>query len=272
MKNKCIYKYHDQYTGEEPLCIYLCNLTNPERALIVPLVPASINPSCLKLSVTRQFANVANFQNVRHEDIDPSFIFIDNKPAQISNEDMLNIAIMLTTIQEEKFLEVIGASMKLASQNSHIIEHTINYLAWKKEKYLISTEEYRNKTTIYENGIYWANLGYNIGTELNKQRPVLVWKKRVNTTNSEYNSYIVIPITSQYKQSHYKTNVPIQLNQKDSLLRIEDMQRISIKRITRPLLDESKKIVFIDNAKREEIKEAIRDFYIFDNNYSDHHA
>ena len=62
-------------------------------------------------------------------------------------------------------------------------------------------------------------------------------------------------------------NVPIDINGKTSYLRIEDMHRINIKRISRPILDSSNAIIFIDNDKRKEIIDAIQKFYIFDNKH-----
>ena len=128
-------------------------------------------------------------------------------------------------------------------------------------------QTYQKKTDIYENGIYWASLGVNIGSELNKNRPVLIWKKRCSGNNEENFSYIVIPITSKEKNKRYYMNVPIDINGKTSYLRIEDMHRINIKRISRPILDSSNAIIFIDNDKRKEIIDAIQKLYIFDNKH-----
>jgi len=120
---------------------------------------------------------------------------------------------------------------------------------------------------VYENGIYWASLGVNVGSELNKNRPVLIWKKHCNGAEEKNYSYIVIPITSKEKKKQYYMNVPLNINGRQSYLRIEDMRRINIKRITRPILDDDHKIIFIDENKREEIIDAIQRFYIFENKH-----
>ena len=106
-----------------------------------------------------------------------------------------------------------------------------------------------------------------VGSELNKSRPVLVWKKRCNGENEENYSYIVIPITSKDKSKKYYMNIPIDINGRPCYLRIEDMRRINIKRFTRPILNDNKKILFIDNNKRDEIIDAIKKFYIFENQH-----
>ena len=61
-------------------------------------------------------------------------------------------------------------------------------------------------------------------------------------------------------------NVPIVINGRSCYLRIEDMRRINIRRFTRPILDNNK-IIFIDNSKRNEIIDAIKKFYIFENQH-----
>ena len=65
----------------------------------------------------------------------------------------------------------------------------------------------------------------------------------------------------------FRSNVPIDINGRPCYLRIEDMRRINIKRFTRPILNDNKKILFIDNSKRDEIIDAIKKFYIFENQH-----
>ena len=45
------------------------------------------------------------------------------------------------------------------------------------------------------------------------------------------------------------------------------MKRINIRRIVGPVLDDKHNILFIDEPKREDIKNAISQFYIFDNQH-----
>ena len=62
-------------------------------------------------------------------------------------------------------------------------------------------------------------------------------------------------------------NVPIDINGTTSYLRIEDIRRINIKRISRPILDDRNAIIFIDDDKRKEIIDAIQRFFIFENKH-----
>lgn len=263
-----IYRYHDAYTGSDPLCIYLCSLESSTRALIIPLIPSPINNSCFKISTTRQFAHIEGCTEIHLNDLILPCLFIDGKPAKINSDDLSAIATYLIDTHIQDFKKIIHNKIKPDSFKSALLEATIHFLLWTKIKYQMSMLDYTHKTTVYENGVYWANLGHNVGAELNKSRPVLIWKKRINQNNESYNSYIVIPITSKHKNATYKMNVPLLLNGRDSFLRIEDIQRISIRRISRPLVDDDKNIIFIDDDKRNEIKEGIKNFLIFDNCYS----
>ena len=62
-------------------------------------------------------------------------------------------------------------------------------------------------------------------------------------------------------------NVSIDINGRECFLRIEDMRRISIKRFTRPILDDNNKIIFINADKRKEILDVIQRFFIFENKH-----
>ena len=151
--------------------------------------------------------------------------------------------------------------------SNKLFESLYQFLKWKQQKLSLNFTPYKTKTKVYENGIYWAMLGANVGSELNKSRPILVWKKRSNGDNEENYSCIVIPITSKEKSKKYYMDVPIDINGRECYLRIEDMRRISIKRFTRPILDDKNKIIFISDDKRKEIIEAIKRFYIFENHH-----
>ena len=53
---------------------------------------------------------------------------------------------------------------------------TIDFSKWTKEKANLRYNGQLPKFPIYNNFIYWCNLGINIGSEQNKLRPVLILK------------------------------------------------------------------------------------------------
>lgn len=259
LKKTYIYRYKDGY--ETPLCIYLCDIQTKGRILIMPLTE-NLSGNVYKLSVTRQYADLDHYKEIDKNTI-ISALFLNSKPVQVPESD-------LKFIQEyiiKNYISEICNNALTSNISTILFESIYQFLSWKHQKFLLNFQPYKRKTTVYENGIYWASLGVNVGSELNKNRPVLIWKKRCNGTDEKDYSYIVIPITSKKKKKHYYMNVSIDINGSESFLRIEDMRRINIKRITRPILTSDKKLIFIDEDKRKEILEAIQKFYIFENKH-----
>lgn len=254
-----IYRYKDKI--ETPLCIYLCDIQTKGKILIMPLTENN-SGNVYKLSVTRQYADLDNYKEINKEAV-ISALFLNSKPVQVPESD-------LKYIQEyiiKNYMDRICSNAVTSNLSLLLFESIYQFISWKHQKFLLNFQPYKRHTTVYENGIYWASLGVNVGSELNKNRPVLIWKKRCNGADEKDYSYIVIPITSKKKRKHYYMNVPIDINGSQSYLRIEDMRRINIKRITRPILTSEKKLIFIDENKRKEIIDAIQKFYIFENRH-----
>lgn len=261
LKRNSIYRYKD---GENsPLGIYLCDTQAKGKIVVVPLTNKKSDDFCYKLSVTNQFAAIGRFCEIDKKDI-ISGLYLDSKLVKIPYCDISHI--------QHCIIHMMFGKIESMAHTSHssvwIFESIYQFLSWKTEKWKLNFSEYQKKTTIYENGIYWASMGVNVGSELNKRRPVLVWKKRCGGNDESTFSYIVIPITSKQKNKKYFYNVPIDINGKECYLRLEDMHRISIKRFSKPVLSPDKKILFITQEKRDEINSAIKNFYIFDNDYS----
>jgi mRNA-degrading endonuclease toxin of MazEF toxin-antitoxin module len=260
IKKTYIYRYKEK--GGSPLCIYLCDTQIKNRILIIPLT-ANGSGNVYKLSVTNQYADLDNYKEINKASI-TSALFLNSKPVQIPDTD-------LKTIQSyviDNLMNKICADSHKSNSSLQLFESIYQFLKWKHQKFLLNFLPFAKKTTVYENGLYWASLGVNVGSELNKNRPVLIWKKRCSGTDESNYSYIAIPITSKAKSKRYYMNVPVDINGQVCYLRIEDMRRINIRRISRPILDTNNNIIFIDNSKRKEIMEAIEKFYIFENKHN----
>lgn len=260
LKKNYVYRYKE--ACGTPLCIYLCDTQTKNRILIIPLTD---NPdgNVYKLSVTKQYADLSNYKEINVATI-TSALFLNSRPVRIPDGDLL---IIRRSILDD-IMNRICVDVRPNNVSSFLFESVYQFLKWKWQKLLLNITEYKKKTTVYENALYWASLGVNVGSELNKNRPVLVWKKRVGGDNEANYSYIVIPITSKNKNGRYYMNVPIDINGRHCFLRIEDMRRINIRRFTRPILNDENKIIFISNEKREEIIQAIEKFYIFENKHT----
>lgn len=259
IKKSYIYRYKEN--ENTPLCIYLCNTQTKDRILIVPLTPQP-SDKAYKLSVTKQYADLSSYKEISKNFI-ISPLYLNSKPVCIPEKDLKEIQSFIITDMMNK----ISNDAHCNNTSSFLFESIYQFLKWKWQKLLLNVLPYQKTTTVYENGIYWASLGVNVGSELNKNRPVLIWKKRCNGNEEKNFSYIVIPITSKNKSKKYYMNVPIMINERQCYLRIEDMRRINIKRISRPILNKESKIIFIDNDKRSEIMTAIQKFFIFENRH-----
>lgn len=68
----------------------------------------------------------------------------------------------------------------------------IEYSIWTKEKAKLKYNGIIPNFPIYNNFIYWCNLGINIGSEQNKIRPVIIVGSTIKSPIA-----IIIPLTSK---------------------------------------------------------------------------
>ena len=85
--------------------------------------------------------------------------------------------------------------------NSINTADAIQFSEWTKEKTNLRYNGQLPKFPIYNNFIYWCNLGINIGSEQNKLRPVLVLKTSKNSPICT-----VLPLTTKRLQDGLKKN------------------------------------------------------------------
>lgn len=265
LKRLCIYRYSDN--GTQPLGIFLCNTAYDNRIVIIPLTPDASTADSVPLSTVEQYANPLAYKEIFTDDLIQQ-IFIKSAPARITQSEFIQIHQKILNLLFQEFRSSVDTYMSTLD----LFEKTYQFIKWQQRKYTISIPSYMDNLQVYENAIYWADIGINVGSELNKRRPVLIWKKRINHKRNADSSFIVIPITSKSKGGKYYMNVPVMIGTKQCYLRIEDMRRINIRRIISPITDKTQpqknRLIFIDNITRNQIKNAIKQFYIFDNQYN----
>lgn len=103
----------------------------------------------------------------------------------------------------------------------------IQFSEWTKEKTNLRYNGQLPKFPIYNNFIYWCNLGINIGSEQNKLRPVLVLKTSKNPPICT-----ILPLTTKRLQDGLWFH--IDLEKVDSTVLVEQLRVISKIRITNP--------------------------------------
>ncbi len=104
---------------------------------------------------------------------------------------------------------------------------TIQFSEWIKEKSNLRYNGLLPKFPIYNNFIYWCNLGINIGSEQNKLRPVIILRTSKNSPICT-----ILPLTT--KRLHDGFWFHIDLEEIDSTVLIEQLRVVSKIRISVP--------------------------------------
>ena len=111
--------------------------------------------------------------------------------------------------------------------NSITNTDTIEFSRWTKEKANLRYNGQLPKFSIYNNFIYWCNLGINIGSEQNKLRPVLILKTSKNSPICA-----ILPLTTKRLNDQFWFH--IDLEEIDSTVLVEQLKVVSKLRVTNP--------------------------------------
>lgn len=104
---------------------------------------------------------------------------------------------------------------------------TLEFSEWINEKANLRYNGQIPKFPIYNNFIYWCNLGINVGSEQNKLRPVLILKTSKNSPICT-----IIPLTS--KRLHDKFWFHVDLEEIDATALVEQLRVVSKLRMFNP--------------------------------------
>ncbi|WP_329504008.1 type II toxin-antitoxin system PemK/MazF family toxin [Pediococcus pentosaceus] len=101
-------------------------------------------------------------------------------------------------------------------------------------KYLRDTYSEQHSFPFFQKGIFWANLGENIGAEINKIRPVIILSK------TQYNlsdTVVVAPLTTGHINRPFLLPYQYKLFQskypgleRDSIVKLDQIRTISVSR------------------------------------------
>ena len=116
----------------------------------------------------------------------------------------------------------------------------IQFSEWTKEKANLRYYGKLHKFPIYNNFIYWCNLGINIGSEQNKLRPVLILKTSKNSPICT-----ILPLTPKRLEDDFWFH--IDLEEIDSTVLVEQLKVVSKIRITNPYRKKGKLVTILQN-------------------------
>ena len=147
--------------------------------------------------------------------------------------------------------------------NITVPEKIIRLLLWNQKKKILKFDTVSPQMpTCNQYGVYFAFLGTNVGSEIDKLRPVLIWKTHESCKKALDNSYYVFPISSKIPNKNYYYNVQIIVNDAPNVIHINDGRRISGLRILKPLKDDTTgKMYVLSQEDRQKVKDAIKTYF-----------
>ena len=171
-------------------------------------------------------------------------IYVKRKPLKITNKDY-DLLIKCCKKEIISFLDI----------NIIETEEGIRYLKWCKDKYILNSSDIEFDK-IKQGSIYWVNFGINIGSELRKLRPAILWRK-----TKDKKVCTMIPLTTKGRNDSYYFHYDIECLTEGSA-KIENMMNLSFKRILAPYFSKNK-LAIITKNDYEGIAEAISKYYLF---------
>ena len=132
-------------------------------------------------------------------------------------------------------------------------DDAIQFSEWTKEKANLRYNGQLPKFPIYNNFIYWCNLGINVGSEQNKLRPVLVLKTSKNSPICT-----ILPLTTKRLNDQFWFH--IDLEEVDSTVLVEQLKVVSKLRIIDPYRKKGK-LVTISQIDWNKINSQLENLY-----------
>lgn len=157
---------------------------------------------------------------------------------------------------DDESLETVNNYFKLAFDDLKMVNSNaaISYAKWTKDKIdLHFKKEIDDSLFIVNNGIYWAFLGENIGSEQGMHRPVLIVH-----TERKSPTCAIIPLTLERLNDGYWYHVDLENSNSTAL--VEQLKVISKKRIDEPIYERGS-IKTITDTDWEKINEQLARLY-----------
>ena len=173
-------------------------------------------------------------------------IYIKGKPIKITNKEFDNILLK----SKDNFLEYV-------KNNTNNDPDGISYNKWCRDKLELINKNTDDTTNLKVGAICWVDLGYNIGNELRKLRPAILWR-----SSSNKKMWTAIPLTSKHKNDNYYFHYDL-IDNNLGTARIENLINISTNRIREPYFIKNK-IATITKKDNDAILKIIKKYYAFE--------
>lgn len=263
-----IYTYvNDQ--NESEIAMYLCDTNLGNKVCMIPLDRPDGCSNTVTIEGMEKVLYPENYFEIEKSKI-VSILKLKGKNAIVDYQTYLQISeIVIHSLLAKTTNTYQSLSHKrfqnIGKENFILTEDYYKYLTWFDFKTKLQFQrELRAMPGIILHSVYWAELGRNVGSELEKLRPVLIFKKLLSKKYINDSSVIVLPISSKFTCQRYNTNYPLIINGKINYVKINDIQRISIKRLSQPYRDSEGKVVVIGDEDIKHIKEIIVNYFVND--------
>lgn len=156
------------------------------------------------------------YKNITEKTLN-GLVYIKGKFLRINNKEFYNILKLL----KETLIKKIDNGIDYKN-----IED-LKYLKWCYDKLLLDTSN-KGISKLKPRSICWVDFGQNIGSELRKLRPAILWR-----SSSDKKMWTVIPLSTKCYSDKYYFHYDIEAL-KNSTAKIESMANFSYKRIKEP--------------------------------------
>lgn len=171
-------------------------------------------------------------------------IYKKGKPIKITNKEFNN----LLNKCKNSLIEYLNINI-----NSDI--DGLTYLKWCRDKNIINNKNIKPEN-LKQNGIYWINMGYNVGSELRKLRPAILWR-----STKDKKIWTMIPLTTKKRNDTYYFHYDLNCL-REGTAKIENIMNYSYKRIIAPYYSKNK-LAMLTMEDYNNIIKIIQKYYLF---------
>ena len=172
-------------------------------------------------------------------------IYIKGKPLKINDNELNDILCK----SKDSFLNYV-------KNNTDNTADGISYNKWCKDKLKLIRKE-SAKVDLKVGAICWVDLGYNVGNELRKLRPAILWR-----SSSNKKMWTIIPLTSKHKGDTYYFHYDLEIENLGTA-RIENLISVSVNRIKEPYYIKNR-IATITKKDNDILLKIIKKYYAFE--------
>lgn len=198
---------------------------------------------CIYLKSINKYADINYIRDYNRSKMNRC-IYVYKKPLKISNKDF-NILLETCKLSLIKYI------------NDNVTKDIdgLSFLKWCKDKYNLNKEDIE-LYNLKQNGIYWINMSVNIGSELRKLRPAILWRP-----TGDKKTWTMIPLTTKKRADDYYFHCDLECLA-EGCAKIENMMNYSYKRILAPYFSKGKLAIITKNDYNNILK-IIGKYYLF---------